>query len=37
MLLNDYKTEWAQLMGKLDDYFKAQWGKDWRKREAIDW
>jgi hypothetical protein len=24
-------------MGKLDDYFKAQWGKDWRKREAIDW
>ena len=37
MLLNDYKTEWAQLMGKLDDYFKAQWGKDWRKREAFDW
>jgi DNA-binding NtrC family response regulator len=37
MLLNDYTTEWAQLMGKLDDYFKAQWGKDWRKREAIDW
>ena len=37
MLRNDNKSEWAQLMGKLDDYFKAQWGKDWRKREEIDW
>jgi DNA-binding NtrC family response regulator len=37
ILRNDYKTEWGQLMGKLDNYFKEQFGNDWRRREAIDW
>lgn len=37
ILRNDYKTEWGQLMGKLDNYFKEQFGNDWRKREEINW
>jgi DNA-binding response OmpR family regulator len=37
ILRNDYKTEWGLLMGKLDNYFKEQFGNDWRKREVIDW
>ncbi len=37
VLRNDYKTEWGQLMEKLDSYFKKQWGNDWRRREVIDW
>ena len=37
ILQNDYKTEWGELMGKLDNYFKEQFGNDWRKKEVIDW
>ena len=37
ILQNDYKTEWGQLMRKLDKYFKEHWGDDWREREVIDW
>lgn len=37
ILRNDYKTEWGQLMEKLDNYFKEQFGNDWRKREEINW
>ena len=37
VMRNDYKTEWGQLMGKLDNYFKEQWGNDWREKEVIDW
>lgn len=37
ILRNDYKTEWGELMGKLDNYFKEQFGNDWRKKEVIDW
>jgi hypothetical protein len=37
VLQNDYKTAWAQLMKKLDKYFREQWGNDWREREVINW
>ena len=37
ILRNDYKTEWGQLMAKLDNYFKEQFGNDWRRREVINW
>ena len=37
ILQNDYKTAWAQLMKKLDKYFREQWGNDWRENEVIDW
>jgi DNA-binding response OmpR family regulator len=37
ILRNDYKTEWGQLMGKLDNFFKEQFGNDWRKRGEINW
>ena len=34
---DDYQTSWGQLMEKLDNYFKQQWGSDWRKKEVINW
>jgi len=37
IMRNDYKTEWGDLMAKLDNYFKEQFGNDWRKKEVIDW
>ncbi len=37
LMQNDYKTSWGQLMEKLDNYFKQQWGNDWRKKESVDW
>ena len=37
IMRNDYKTEWGDLMVKLDNYFKEQFGNDWRKKEVIDW
>ena len=37
VLQNDYKTAWAQVMKKLDKYFKEQWGNDWREKEVINW
>jgi DNA-binding response OmpR family regulator len=37
VLRYDYKTEWGQLMEKLDNYFKKQFGNDWRKKEVINW
>jgi DNA-binding NtrC family response regulator len=37
ILQNDYKTAWGQVMRKLDNYFKEQWGNDWREKEVIDW
>jgi DNA-binding NtrC family response regulator len=37
VLQNDYKTAWAQLMKKLDKYFREQWGNDWRENEVIEW
>ncbi len=37
VLRYDYKTEWGQLMEKLDNYFKKQFGNDWRKRDEINW
>jgi DNA-binding response OmpR family regulator len=37
VLRYDYQTEWGQLMQNLDNYFKKQFGKDWRKQEEINW
>jgi len=37
ILRNDYKTEWGRLMRQLDEYFKKQWGNDWRKSEVMNW
>jgi len=34
---SDHLSGWTRLMGKLEGYFNARWGKDWQKPEAEFW